>query len=342
MQLETLFVRLAEEERFQGGAMLAQEGEILWQGVYGLADVAAEDPITHDTIYELASVGKAFTCMAILTLVHAGDMSLDDAVEVHLDTFPYADITVRQLLNHTSGLPDYTEHLSADEVPQGFEGFITNEDILVWLAGGTDGREFEPGSRFNYSNSNYLVLALIVESISGMDFGDYLETAIFEPLGMERTLSFTTRYTESAVPHDYAFGYTRTKLGRMLLPEELPDHEFLSAFSTVQGDGTVAGSLRDFARWEAAWTTDVLIPEALRNEAFQPTTLTTGETSDYGLAWEIDTESGIVSHWGGWPGYTTGCYINPETKTVFAFAITAPLNDWDWVETIEAIIAENE
>lgn len=340
-QLESLFAGLAEEG-FQGGAILAEAAETLWQGSYGFADIEAQEAMTDNAVYELASVGKAFTAMAILTLVDAERMTLDDAVAAHLDDFPYNNITVRHLLTHTAGLPDYTEHLSPDEVPQGFDGFIHNEDILAWLAGGTDELEFEPGSRFSYSNSGYLMLALVVEAVSGQEFAEYLQDAIFEPLGMQNTRSFTTRYTESAYPSGYAFGYTRTKLGRLVLPESRPNHEFLSAYSTVEGDGTVAGSLPDFALWEAAWSTDVLIPQALRDEAFTPATLTDGVVSTYAFAWENDPDSTVIHHWGGWPGYTTACYIDPTTRTVFAFASTAPVYDWDWVEEAVSIVFDED
>lgn len=340
-RLDALFTRLTEEDGFQGGALLAREGEVLWEAAHGLANTQTGEPLTHESVYELASVGKAFTAMAVLTLVDAGAMSLDDAADEHLDGFPYPGISVRQLLNHTAGLPDYTGFMSEDELPNGFDAFLQNEDVLGWLAGGTDGLLFEPGEHFSYSNTNYLMLALIVEAVSDKPFGVYLQETIFDPLGMAQTRSFTTRYSEGAVPPGYAFGYARSKItGRLTLPEDQPGNAFLAPFSTVEGDGTVAGSLRDFARWEQAWTTDILIPEALRQAAFTPTPLGSGGESGYGLAWEIDPDSGLVHHGGGWPGYSTGVYIDRETRTVFVFASTAPIRSWGWLD--EAIAAAFE
>lgn len=344
------FENLMESQDLMGGALLAHAGQVLWQRAHGYAELDANGEgvrsLSEASIYEMASVGKAFTAMAILTLVDAGKVELDAAVATYLDGFVFPEVTVRQLLNHTSGVPDYLGSMDPEEVPVTGDGFLHNDDVLEWLAGGSDALEFVPGSAFNYSNSNYVCLASIVEAVSGEDFGAYLAKHVLGPLGMQRTFSFTTRFANatadslvSTVPKDYAFGYQRNADGALVLPESLPENEGLHTASTMHGDGTVVADLRDFAKWEAAWTTDVLIPEPLRTAAFTPATLTTGELSNYGFAWGIADKS--IGHTGGWPGYSTAVFLDRETRTVFVMALTAPVSDWSSFGALPALLFES-
>ena len=348
-ELDVWFENLMESQDLMGGALLAHEGQVLWQRTFGSVELEANSEgvrsLSEASIYEMASVGKAFTAMAILTLVDAEKVELDAPVATYLNDFPFSAVTVRQLVNHTSGVPDYLGSMDPEEMPTTGDGFLHNEDVLAWLAGGSDALEFVPGSAFNYSNSNYVCLASIVEAVSGEDFGAYLAQHVLGPLGMQRTFSFTTRFANatadslvSTVPEDYAFGYQRNADGALVLPESLPENAGLQTASTMLGDGTVVADLRDFAKWEAAWTTDVLIPEPLRTSAFTPATLTTGEPSNYGFAWGIDGNS--TGHTGGWPGYSTAVFLDRETRTVFVMALTAPVNDWSFMEELQPILFE--
>lgn len=337
-----------ERGELMGAALLAREGEVLWHRTHGAAEFGPGGevlrPLNEASIFELASVGKAFTAMAVLTLVEAGEVSLDAPVATYLPRFPYADTHVEHLLTHTSGLVDYLGGMEDADVP---DGWVHNDDVVAWVAAERVERNFPAGTRFEYSNTNYLLLASIVMEVSGQDFGDYLVEHVFVPLDMQRTFSFTTRYAGSTpgtivttVPGDYAFGYQRSPGGELVLPELMPDGEELLTVSTVHGDGTVVADLRDFAMWEAAWTTEVLIPDALRERALSPTTLKGGTTSAYGFAWAVDPESGWVSHSGGWPGYTTNVMLNPDTRTVFVFALTAPVRDWGFIAELEELLEE--
>jgi len=338
-QLDQMFETLAEQG-FQGGAILAREGKVIWSGNYGKADIATGRPLDSNSIYELASVGKAYTAMAVLTLIEKNKIQLHDTAKTHIGNFPYPDITIRHLLTHTTGLPDYTEYLSEEEITDEFAGFVSNEDIIRWLASGTDDRLFQSGEKFSYSNSNYIALALIIEAVSGQIFSEYLSDNVFNPLGMVHTLSYTERFTSDVVPTNYAFGYISNEKGELILPETLANNDFLPALSTLEGDGTVIGTLSDFAKWEAAWTTDILIGAQLRKEALSPYRLNDGSMSEYGYGWRTGIQENRVFHWGGWPGYSTGVYLDAETRTIMAYAITAPFNNWEWIGQFETLAFE--
>jgi len=339
IRLDTLFETLAEQG-FQGGAVLAKDGEVLWSGSYGKADIKTGRSLDSDSIYELASVGKSYTAMAVLTLVEKNKLELNATAKSYLENFPYSDITIEHLLTHTSGLPDYTESLSEEELPNGFSNFLSNEDIILWLASGQDDRLFQGGEKFSYSNSNYIALALIIEIASGQTFAEYLTDNVFKPLGMLHTSSFTERFTSGDIPTNYAFGYVTNEMGEMELPESLPSNKFLPVLSTLEGDGTVIGRLNDFSKWEPAWTTDILIGARLRQKALSPYRLNDSSMSEYGYGWRTDSKKNLVFHWGGWPGYSTGVYLDPETRTIIAYALTAPFNNWEWIGQFEALAFE--
>jgi len=347
-EFDLWFDEAMERGELMGAALLAREGEVLWHRAHGAAELGPGGevlrPLTEASIFELASVGKAFTAMAVLTLVEAGEVDLEAPVATYLPSFPYADTRVDHLLTHTSGLVDYLEGMEPADAP---DGWVHNEDVVAWVAAERVERRFAPGASYAYSNTNYVLLASIVMAVSGQEFGDYLREHVLEPLDIQRTFSFTTRFAGSTpgtivttVPGDYAFGYERTPAGALLLPELMPGGEELLSVSTVHGDGTVVADLRDFAKWEAAWSTDVLISDALRERALSPTTLNDGSTSAYGFGWGTRAGSPWVGHSGGWPGYATNVMFDPVSRTILVFAVTAPVRDWSFMGELEGLLAE--
>lgn len=304
-QLESLFNTLHEKEQFNGAICVAEQGEILYQAVFGYGELPSKRKLTMESVFELASVSKPFTAIAIMLLEEQGRLAYDDFIERWFPEFPYPGITVRHLLNHTSGLPDYMdlfqEHWDQTQI-------AVNEDVLNLLMKVKPERIFLPNEQWEYSNTGYVMLALLVERISGLSFAKYMETYLFRPLGMLNTRIYNRRYTNEKIA-DYAYGYVYDTLsGQHILPEQLSETQYVVYLDGIQGDGTVNSTVGDLIKFDQALYSDKLLSKESLKQAFSPVTLNNGEIFDYGFGWilEKNAEQGTtVSHSGGWPGYST-------------------------------------
>lgn len=251
--------------------MVIRGGEPILTKTYGLAHVGDGRPVTATTNFRLASVTKQFTATAVLMLVDEGRLALDDPVRRHFPQFPpFMDaVTIRHLLNHTSGILDY-EPIYGDPFPE-----QVSDAGVVDIIAGTDRTYFEPGSEYRYSNSAYAVLSSLVTKLSGQPFAEFLEDRIFAPLGMDRTLAFVA--DGPPVP-ERAFGYT-VENGRVEFTDQ-------SAWSAVLGDGGVYTSLTDLAKWDRALYDNDLLPAGLWQAAWTP------GLEHYGFGWRIDEYRG--------------------------------------------------
>jgi CubicO group peptidase (beta-lactamase class C family) len=330
-----VFEPLAAADAFSGGVVVARGDTIEFVQGYGLESVETARPITRESVFELASAGKAFTAMAIMVLHDRGALDVDDPVQRHLPAFPFPGITLRHLLTHTSGLPNYT-----DLAPTAFvaaESFVTNADILRWLEAGTVAPASTPATRFDYSNTNYVVLACVVEAITGAPFAAALDTLVLRPLGMAGTRSYTSRYRAAASLRHYAVGYARGTGGQRVLPANDPETPWVVPFSTVEGDGTVVTTLPDLVRWRDAWTSDVLVGDATRREALSPMRLRSGEVSDYGFGWYLGPEPDRIYHRGGWPGTYAQVSIDLARNILAAHVATILPTDWSFIGAYHAL-----
>lgn len=255
-----------------GAAVLViHDGAKVLKGTYGMANLERNEPVRSSTNFRLASVTKQFTAMSILMLVDRGELSLDDPLRGIFPKFPeFAQkITIRNLLQHTSGLLDYEDFVPADSPTQ-----VTDSDVLDILMA-TDSTYFEPGTAFRYSNSGYAVLAMIVERKSGQSFAEFLKENIFDPLKMNNTVAYQEEISSVS---DRALGYSVTDSGTVNTDQ--------SPWSAVLGDGGIYSSLDDLYRWDQALYTDTLISADLLTQAFTP------NLEDYGFGWRIDTYKG--------------------------------------------------
>ena len=312
-----------------GAAVLViKDGKQILSKGYGLANLERKTSCTSASNFRLASVTKQFTAMSILILSERGKLSLDDKMMKFLPEFPdYGkEITIRQLLTHTSGLPDYE-----DFMPAGLTIPLSDRDVLYILRQQTKGR-FTPGTQFNYSNSGYACLALIVEVASGQTFPAFLKENIFTPLGMRNSVAYVSGL--SMVPHR-AYGYAKS--GDKF---EVSDQSLTSA---VLGDGGVYSSLDDLFKWDQALYTDKLISRRLLNDAFAVHSKTSDfEGSGYGYGWYVGTNSGTshVWHYGSTCGFRTQITRYPEKKLSIVILtnrreadlapIVEKLRDLDW------------
>ena len=225
-ELETLAPTEMEERGVPGMALaLIQGGEIVWSGNYGVADVESQTPVTDETVFNVASMGKAVTAWAILTLVEDGTLDLDTPVDTYLTRWHLPDdernggVTIRRILSHTAGLSvaGYFGFNSPDDLP-------TIEDVLAGNseAGNTVEVIFEPGTRFSYSGGGFVILQLVIEEVTGMSFADYAQQAVLEPLGMSHSdfamtdeilTNIATGYDDDGNPRDTLYFTTQAAGG---------------------------------------------------------------------------------------------------------------------------------
>lgn len=305
-QLDTLFTSLHQQQKFYGNVLVAEKGQVIYQQSFGKANEETGADLNNESIFELASVSKQFTAMGIMLLKKQGKLSYDDSLRHFFPELPYSNITVRHLLNHTSGLPDYmnlmVENCNQDKI-------ATNADMIRLLSFHKPAIHFQPGIKWEYSNTGYALLASIIEKSSGKSFPEYLEKNIFKPLGMKRTMVFRRRFEKKKLDN-YAYGYGYNKLQKKFI---LPDDDtsvakMVICLDGIVGDGTVNSTTSDLLKWDRALYTDQLLPKEQLEEAFQKGVLNDGRKTDYGFGWgiyKLTNIGSVVSHTGGWPGYNT-------------------------------------
>jgi CubicO group peptidase (beta-lactamase class C family) len=308
------------------GVLVVRRDSVLLMRGYGLANVQRSEPITPHTRFLLGSVSKQFTAMAVMILADRSEVAYDDAIAKYLPELSgrVGRITVRQLLHHQGGLPEY-ERLFVDRglvdrdwprsvttPPSRFEP--TARDALALLAD-TDSLEFAPGTRFEYSNSGYLVLAQIVERVSGQRFAEFLRDNVFEPLGMGETVLYDER--RPAIP-DRASSYT----GEGGAFREID----YTPFNAIYGEDNVVTSLHDLVQWVRTLDHPTLVRPATQTLAFTPGTLGDGGSTSYGFGWFEGAALGqrLILHGGSWVGFRTAIVRFPaDSLTVVVLANAA-------------------
>lgn len=293
-QIDSLFANI--DAKFPGAAVLViNEGKPVIQRGYGVTDLRTFHKIDAHTNFRLASVTKQFTAMAIMLLVHDGKLRYEEKLTEVFPEFPAygKTISIRNLLNHTSGLPDYEDLMARqygntpdDKIPQ-----IHDAGVLALLEKETAGK-FPAGSKWAYSNSGYCVLAMVVERVSGVPFGDFLRDRIFTPLHMANTIAYEKGKNEVV---NRAYGHTKESDGW---------HETdQSSTSATLGDGGVYTSLTDMTRWDAALRDHTLLSEREMQPALvavQPTSTPAEENGlsvSYGFGWFVDPYKGHTRMW---------------------------------------------
>lgn len=292
--------------------MVIRNGKILFAKGYGLANVEEKVPCSTNTNFRLASVTKQFTAMAVMMLAERKKLSLDERLVDFFPEFPEYGraITLRHLLTHTSGLPDYE-----DLIPKGTEIPVLDRDVLRLLMK-QEKTYFPPGSKYRYSNSAYALLALIVEARSGCTFAHFLERNIFRPLKMTQTLAYEQGL--SVVPNR-ACGYSPAGSGFKRTDQSLT--------SSVLGDGGIYSSVADLYKWDQALYTSRLVSRKMLRLAFTPGPATQHPETGYGFGWFIGRYRGLAEVWhsGNTIGFTTRIARFPEQK--FTVIILANRNE---------------
>ncbi len=307
--IEPLYQSMLLKRGFNGSILVAKNGEIVFEDYHGSANLRTKEPIDSSTTFHVASVSKTFTATVILKLMEEGKLSINDRVDKYLPSFPYPNITIEHLLNHRSGLPKYEHFLEGTrteayrvknkkgrmvtryrsiKMPLTFTGYATNQDVLNYLATRRPNLDVATDRmrKFYYSNTNYALLALIVEKITGMAFPAYMTTYVFKPLGMSHTYIFSQKDTANYQPSYYA----NNRIYR------------LEKLDCIYGDKNVYTTTRDLLLWDRALYLGTIVSTKTLEMAYQPYSV--GE-SNYGLGWHLlvkPPEPTIVYHNGWWHG----------------------------------------
>jgi CubicO group peptidase (beta-lactamase class C family) len=289
-----------QRQKVPGVALsIIRKGKVIAAKGYGYANVELSVPVTSDTIFQSGSVGKQFTATAVMLQVEDGKLALDDSITKYFTDAPpsWRPITVRNLLTHTSGIPDYeTQVTNAGDGTKvvDYRRDYTEEEMTKIAYSMPLG--FAPGSRWRYSNTGYVLLGILVHKVSGRFYGDVLKDRIFTPLGMK-----TARIISEAdiVPHRAA--------GYRLVNGDLKNQEWVSPSLDSTADGSLYLSTLDFIAWDRGLRAHAVLKPQSWAQIYTPVTLTSGKTYPYGFGWDVGESQGgpWYHHGGSWQGFKT-------------------------------------
>ncbi|GMQ31500.1 serine hydrolase [Algoriphagus confluentis] len=305
-KIDSLLNPLFKNGQINGNFLIAEKGKVIYKRSFGLANEETKQPLNEKSIFEIASVTKQFTATAIMILNEEDKLNLDDDISKFFpELIFYKGITIRHLLNHTSGLPDYMELLEKNFDKSKIE---TNNDIITFFAQKQPKVVFVPSSKYEYSNTGYIFLASIIEKVSSETYDGFLQKNIFKPLKMNNTFVYKRR-SEPKKIDNYAYGYVYSdSLKQYILPDYLEETKFVNWLDGVVGDGGINSTINDLLKWDRALYTNKLLSKAAMIEMFSITSLKDNTQIEYGYGWQIENHNEfgkIVYHGGGWPGYST-------------------------------------
>jgi len=299
--IDDYLANMQGEGDFNGAILIAKQGEPLLINTHGFTDANKSAVLTDNSSFRLASVSKQFTAMAVMILQERGLLNYNDPVSHHIQELDYNNITIENLLHHTSGIQDYTFFPKSYVIEQGAP-FMTMSVFFNIVAEHPLSREFSPQSQWQYSNTGYILLAEIVERVSGQSFEDFMHDEVFSPLDMSNSDVWNLL---SDPQSDRLPNRTQGVIGTQAAT---PSH-----LDGIAGDGAVFASITDFLKWDRALADNTLISEQTKQLAFTPATLSDGSQTNYGYGWFVGSNNEYVSHSGGWLGARTLIIRNIST-----------------------------
>lgn len=323
-QIAPLYNNLLVKSGFNGGIIVAKNGEIVFEDYLGFINHSTKELIDAKSQFHIASVSKTFTAMAVLQLMEQGKININDYVEKYLPNFPYQNISVKDLLSHRSGLANYVYFMDgkiretvfvkgrrgrlikktiikSDEFVK--QGLLSNNDVLEYIIHRKPNVEAIPNTKFRYCNTNYVLLACIIEKVTGVDFPTYMQKNIFEPLGMNNTYVFSLKDSSSYIP-SYRGGFSPYKLEK---------------FDCVYGDKNVYSTPRDLLLWDKALYANKVVSSETMQLAYTPYSNEKAGTHNYGLGWRLFTypNNTVPYHNGWWHGNNAAfTRLTKDTATI--------------------------
>lgn len=300
--------RLHKRAGFNGNVLVAKEGKIIYQKAIGWADYLHRDSLNIKSEFELASVTKTFTGVAIMQLIENGKLSLDDNVKKFFPDFPYEGITVRLLLTHRSGMMNYvyfTDNIWKEKMKP-----MSNMDVMRLIAEYKPARYAAPDTRFHYNNSNYMVLASIIEKVTGKPYADYMMEKVFKPAGMKNTHVYSTTVYKKP-------------------PVDVVGHDRTWRYSVVQnfldgpvGDKGIYSTIHDLLLYDNALRNGRLLKKESLDSAYKGRSKPVNGHFNYGYGWRVfegDKNRRVVYHTGWWHGFRHIYVRDLDKKIVVVF-----------------------
>ncbi|MER0441963.1 serine hydrolase domain-containing protein [Emticicia sp. W12TSBA100-4] len=289
---------------FNGNVLIAQKGVIVYQNAFGFANDSVKNNLQSK--FQLASLSKTFTAVAVMKLAEQGKLGLDYTVKDYYPNFPYDGITIRSLLCHRSGLPFY--QYTFDKMVRETKAYPTNQQIMEWFATvqPTPRMFNQPDHYFGYNNTNFAILAALVEKVTGKDFDTYMRENIFRPIGMKDSYIVTTK--NDSININRTIGY---QFGRKL-PKDYYDD--------ISGDKGVYSTLGDLLKWYEALKTNAIISKESFREMIMPRSFEFPGLRNYGYGFRLwvnaKQQTDYVYHTGWWKGYNTIMFFDPREDFV--------------------------
>ena len=292
-KIDDYFRRKYKKRQFNGNILFAEDGKIITHKSYGYANLKTKEELTENHSFQLASVSKPFTSVAILQLIENGQINLNDTLQKFFPNFPYEGITIHQLLCHRSGLSQYTHFCDApDSIWPDKSKTINNQDVINIISKINPSINYPPDRRYYYCNTNYLLLASIVKKISGIEFKQYLKENIFSPIDMNNSIV-----------------YDRTNFNDLIMPTQ--GYENRTPWEDVYlngvvGDKGVYSTTMDLLKFDRALEKNLLINDSLKKLAFSKKNKDYNRNKNYGYGFRLKEHNKygkIVYHTGWWKGY---------------------------------------
>lgn len=298
--VKKFFDSLLISKGFNGSILVAKNGAVVYENYVGYHDLHKKDPLTAESVFHIASTSKTFTAMAILKLVQEGKINLNDSISTFFHGFPYGGITVKMLLTHRSGLPNYGYYLS-DKKIWNRKVNVINQDVLNTLSNLQPQKSFNPDRRFNYCNTNFVLLAMIIEKVAGINYATYLKEKFFVPLQMNNTFVFSTTDSLRALPSFDGYGRPWA----------------LDQFEGTYGDKNIYSTPQDLLKWDQAVHNGLIINQPLLDSAFTPYSNERPSVHNYGLGWRLlmfPHGKKVIYHNGRWHGNNSFFARLPDEK----------------------------
>ncbi len=331
-KLDETFQRFNKRHDFHGSVLVAKAGKVVFKQHYGYANFKEKTKIDDSSLFQLASVSKQFTAAAVLILKDRGELDLDDKVTRFFPKFPYEEVTVRHLLNHTSGLPKYfwlAEHKWEKEHAP------SNEEMMDLLNQEKLNPFFRPGANFDYSNTGYFVLSAIVEKVSGQSFAEFMDQEIFTPLNMRQ--SFVYSFGQDSIRDGQLAGY---RLYRRRWHAAIPG----TVNDAVVGDKNIYSTTEDLLKWVEGLNSGRLISEKSLEEMYTKGSTKYKRKVPYGFGFRIkeDGEKKVIYHNGRWNGFSTSLMQYPDEDLVVITLEHSSYNSMKYLNAkVKGIVDDN-
>jgi len=315
-RLDSLMLHLYNTNQFLGSVLVIESDSTIYKKSLGWADFEKRDTLTNSTPINLASISKHFTATAVLLLVQEGKISLTDEITDYIPELSYDNILIEHLLYHTSGIKDY-EGISAVFTRKG--DFMDNSALVKLYAEKDKKLKFEPGEKYKYSNTGYVLLATIVERVSKMTFTEFVEQNIFSSSKFLDTYVYNINQHYESIAWSYTPSYKRA--------DQTRSGKHFSYYDAITGDGAICISNNDMEKWAKLLNDKGIIADSLFDQSITSGLLNNGDSTHYGYGWDLI--EGNYGHTGGWHNFATYYFKDVHNNRVYSVNMTNNPKNWD-------------